>query len=150
MEIKTKTEKETKRVGKKLAENILNKKKDKKVVVALRGNLGAGKTVFTKGFAEKFDVLEITSPTFVIMKSYEVNKGNFNRLFHIDCYRLEKKSDLKEINFEDILETEGNIIIVEWPDKLTNLPEDIVSVEFDILPENKRKIRIFGNSGLNK
>ncbi len=149
MKIKTQKEKETKKLAKKIAKS-LTPQEEKATVLALSGELGSGKTTFTKGFAEEFGIKEITSPTFVIMKKYQLKNKEFNRLYHIDCYRIEEKTDLKEIKFEEILKSPRNLILIEWPERLINLPEGNLMLNFEVVGENERVIKTHDLPGLKK
>jgi tRNA threonylcarbamoyladenosine biosynthesis protein TsaE len=139
MKIKTQSEKETKKVGKKIAEKI---KKSKERVLALDGDLGAGKTTFTKGFAKEFGIEEITSPTFVIMKKYKLKNKEFDYLFHIDCYRLKNKDQLKQLNFKEIVKNKRNIILIEWPEKIEGALKNEISINFKFISKKEREIKI--------
>lgn len=101
-------------------------------VVALSGDLGAGKTTFVKGVARALGILEhVTSPTFVIMKIYEVQGRQFKRLVHMDAYRLKGKQHLKVLGWEDLLKDPGNLIMIEWPEKIADaIPAGAVSIAF--------------------
>ena len=85
-------------------------------VIALNGDLGAGKTHFVKGFAQALDVAKekVSSPTFSLMQIYEGKKT----VVHLDLYRLENISQLYELGFEDYC-NESTIIIMEWADKFS-------------------------------
>jgi tRNA threonylcarbamoyladenosine biosynthesis protein TsaE len=100
---------------------------DSAVVVGLSGHLGAGKTAFVKAVAKELGVKEeVTSPTFVLMKIYEVgprHRGGLQiswprRLIHIDAYRLERKEELEALGFEKLVSDPGNLIMVEWPENV--------------------------------
>lgn len=92
---------------------------DEALVVGLSGHLGAGKTAFVKAVASKLGVKEeITSPTFVIMKIYEIKNPNWQRLIHIDAYRLEKREELEVLQWEKLIADKHNLIIIEWPEKV--------------------------------
>lgn len=114
--------------AKKLAERFAENLKYRPVVFALQGDMGAGKTHFTKGIAEYFGVEEaIQSPTFIISREYKLKDKN--TLFHIDTWRLEPSNsgiiDMKEIDFEKMIEKNPdsslyNIIAIEWVDKVTD------------------------------
>ena len=136
MKVKTKNEKETKNFAKKMAKSI-SKNNKKATVITLSGELGSGKTTFAKGFAEQFNVLEITSPTFVIMKKYNLEESEFNNFYHVDCYRLEKDSDLKEINFDEVLNNKNNIVLIEWPERVKRVPENSLNLKFEVLDEGR-------------
>lgn len=107
-------------------------------VVALFGELGAGKTVFTSGIAKELGIKKgITSPTFVLMMLYALPKAMQTRfaatqLCHIDTYRLPAMQDLIGIGVEDYLGKKDTITVVEWPDKIQNsLPSQTVFVDIE-------------------
>lgn len=97
-------------------------------VVGLSGHLGAGKTSCTKLLAKELGIPEtVTSPTFVIMKIYDIPAGaklasgagvpiSFKRLVHIDAYRLERRSELEGIDFERVSSDPHNLVVIEWPE----------------------------------
>lgn len=91
-------------------------------VAGLSGHLGAGKTAFVKAIAEGLGVKEVvTSPTFVVMKIYEVDMAEnaaFKRLIHIDAYRLERREDLEALRFEEIVADPHNLVMIEWPENV--------------------------------
>ena len=112
-------------------------------VLALKGDLGSGKTTFTKYLAEALGVVKIvTSPTFVILKRYPIlNSDKFDQLVHIDCYRLSSAADLESIGFFEFLEDERNLIVVEWPESIIPILKDkVLLLEFEYLSENERII----------
>ncbi len=110
-------------------------------VVALIGDLGAGKTVLTKGIAKGLGVKNVryvNSPTFVIIKEY---KGKLP-LYHFDLYRLNKSSVIDVENFEEYFYG-GGVAVVEWADKIRKLlPKRHIEVRLSIAGEGRRKIRI--------
>ena len=115
-------------------------------VVALIGDLGAGKTVLTKGIAKGLGVKNVryvNSPTFVIIKEY---KGKMP-LYHFDLYRLSKSSVLDAENFEEYFYGDG-VTVVEWADKIRKLlPKRHVEVRLSVAGEGKRKIVIRTHNG---
>lgn len=133
------SEKETKNLAKKLAGKI------KSGVVALTGELGAGKTTFVQGFANGLGIKEkIISPTFVLIRQHKIPKSE-NTLFHIDLYRLENLKDLKQLGLEEILFNPNNIVLIEWAGKIKSLlPKNAVWVFLEIFNQNSRKISISG------
>jgi len=115
------------------------------MLVTLSGELGAGKTAFTKAVAHALGVEEvITSPTFVLEKIYLLppNKGSltsFIRLIHIDAYRLEKGADLTALGFDELLQDAGNLILLEWPEKVADaLPVPAVQISLVANPDGSR------------
>ena len=97
------------------------KDQDEALVAGLSGHLGAGKTAFVKMMAKLLGVKEeVTSPTFVIMKIYEVKNENvrWKRLVHIDAYRLESGRELEALNYEKIVADTNNLVMIEWPENV--------------------------------
>ena len=116
-----------------IAEN-LESEKFENMVICLEGDLGSGKTVFTKGFAGALGIAEnITSPTFTIIKEYY--NGEMP-LFHMDVYRLDGKVD--GIGLEDYFKKNG-VLIIEWADTIEDyLPEERLDIKFRLVDENTR------------
>ncbi len=136
---------ETKKIGSNLADQILKNKLFKKAtVIGLEGGLGGGKTSFVQGFAKGLGIKEkILSPTFVIMKRFEIENLRFTNLYHFDCYRIEKPSELLELGFKKIIQNPKNIVVIEWADRIKKiLPQRTIRITFDFLTEKKRKIII--------
>ncbi|MBI4065943.1 tRNA (adenosine(37)-N6)-threonylcarbamoyltransferase complex ATPase subunit type 1 TsaE [Candidatus Kaiserbacteria bacterium] len=110
-------------------------------LVTLSGELGAGKTAFTKAVAHALGVEDVvTSPTFVLEKIYALPQidghvVSFKRLVHIDAYRLEKGADLAPLGFDELMKDSDNLILLEWPEKVG-----------DALPEPAVKISIIANT----
>jgi tRNA threonylcarbamoyladenosine biosynthesis protein TsaE len=95
---------------------------DKATVVGLSGHLGAGKTAFVKCAAKTLGITEtVTSPTFVIMKTYPLEKQKWQRLIHIDAYRLEKGAELGVIGFSRLVNNPANLIMIEWPEQVESV-----------------------------
>ena len=115
-------------------------------VVALRGELGAGKTHFVKGIARAFaiDPRELTSPTFALVNEYEARRDlNSFTLFHLDCYRFEKPEELLELGVEDYLYPTNAATVIEWPERIEQLlPKRRFEIEIVALSETTRQIRI--------
>lgn len=113
-------------------------------VVGLFGELGAGKTTFTKSAAEALGVEEtVNSPTFVIERIFSVPSGAFKRFIHIDAYRLVHGQDLINLGWNEIVQDPENLIFIEWPEKVLDiLPEDRIEVQFEHLNEKSRQITI--------
>lgn len=120
-----------------LAQNI-EAEKFPGMVICLDGELGSGKTIFVKGFAEALEIEEnITSPTFNIVKEY--NTGE-TPLYHMDVYRLE--NDDKSIDFNNYFNSNG-ISIIEWSELIEDiLPEERLEIKFKVIDENIRIIKL--------
>lgn len=102
-------------------------------VVALSGDLGAGKTTFTKGVATAMGVQgDVTSPTFVLMKVYPVKQNNIKTLVHIDAYRLTSGADLIALGADDYVGKKNAVTFIEWPERVQDiLPEDTIWITIE-------------------
>lgn len=88
-------------------------------IVALSGELGAGKTALTQAIGAKLGVTEsMVSPTFVLMKQYQTPAGPFLTVIHIDAYRIESEEELAPIHFEELTKQGNTLIIIEWPERI--------------------------------
>lgn len=149
MVIESQSPEETKRIGADLAKKISKKKAiQKAIVLALEGELGAGKTVFTKGFAKALGVKQkITSPTFVLMKRYSLpdrlSHVSCRYLYHIDAYRLKDHHDLEALGVRELIKDPDNILLIEWSDRVSKiLPKKYIKIHIDHIDKQTRKISI--------
>ncbi len=138
MEILSKSALETENIGKKLAKILKGTE-----IIALYGDLGAGKTAFTRGIADFFGIKDIvSSPTFSIMNEYESDKC---KIYHFDMYRVNSTEDLESTGFFDCI---GNgIVIIEWAQNIErDLPRDVIKIYINKTnnDENTRIIKIEG------
>lgn len=128
----------------KLAKQEANKLKSGHVL-ALVGELGVGKTHFVKGLALGLGIKQnINSPTFVILKKYQLpkTKGQIKYLIHIDCYRLNTGEELLDLGWQELIAQPANLVVVEWADKIKSiLPPKTRWIKFKSLNENKRQIK---------
>lgn len=121
-------------------------------VLALSGDLGAGKTTFTKALAKELGIVEhITSPTFVIQKSYSIpNNADYKKLVHIDAYRLESGADAEVLDLQNTLQEQGNLVVIEWAENIKSaLPKDALQIHFEYIDEITRRITFGGILGDN-
>lgn len=102
-------------------------------VIALVGNLGAGKTTFTQGFLKALGVKRrVISPTFLIIRPYDIKAGDYSRAFHIDCYRLNNSIELLSLGLREILKNPENIVLIEWPELIKGeLPKDTKWIQIE-------------------
>lgn len=130
------SEDETQKIGYEVAENI--KKGD---VISLTGSLGAGKTVFAKGFAKQLGIEEaIVSPTFTLVQEYD---GRM-KMYHLDLYRLSGEDEFESMGGEDFLYSDG-VTLIEWSEKIESmLPDDTIYVKITINEDLTRTIEITG------
>ncbi len=113
-------------------------------VVLLSGGLGAGKTLFTKGvlYALRYDVDEVTSPSFTLVNFYKTEKFG---VYHIDFWRLDENSDVTSaVGLEEILEDEAAVVIIEWSDRLKEIAfsNKIIRVSIAGDGDEARKIKV--------
>ena len=142
MQITTHSADETQALGQKLASRLAPGD-----VIAYFGDLGAGKTAFTRGLAQGLGITDpVTSPTYTIVNEYLSGRIP---LFHFDMYRLGSSDELFDIGWEDYL-TRGGVCAVEWSEQVSGaLPEDAVWVDIARGDnENDRIITITGGEGL--
>lgn len=91
-------------------------------VVALYGELGAGKTTLVQGIAKGLGITKrITSPTFIIVRTYRLQNHDANFFYHIDLYRLESERELQGLGIEEIISDPKNIVAIEWAEKMFGL-----------------------------
>jgi tRNA threonylcarbamoyladenosine biosynthesis protein TsaE len=137
----TKSLEETNEVSRKFVE-LLREGEQKARIIGLFGDLGSGKTTFTKGIAEVLGVEDtVTSPTFVIEKIYKLENQTFDSLIHIDAYRLNSGEELKKLGWEEISSNPKNLILIEWPERVQDiLPKEMETIEFKFIDENTREI----------
>lgn len=111
-----------------------------RAVIAMRGEMGVGKTAFTRGFLSALGGGGAKSPTYTVVNEYKAKR----RVFHFDMYRIEGEDDLYSIGYDDYLDTDGYAII-EWSENITDfLPEKRITVTIDRCDENEsdRKITV--------
>ena len=139
MEFITHSPEETEKIGEALAKSL-----QPGTILAYRGDLGAGKTAFTRGLARGLGCKEtVTSPTYTIVNEY---LGGRLPLFHFDMYRLASSDDLWDIGWEDYLDREG-VCAVEWSENVQDAMEDAITVTIEKLGETTRRITIEGGQG---
>ncbi len=131
----------------KIAENLA-KKIAYPTIITLSGDLGAGKTVFSRGFAKGLGVEEtVNSPTFPIVQEYPTPHGT---LYHMDLYRISNDEEAQAFGIEDFLNNSSAISLIEWSERLKwLLPQNIITVEISHISENSRQITLNYPTDLN-
>src|SRR3989338_1944677 len=112
---------QTKKYARTLAKSMMKQKAVKNaIVIGLIGELGSGKTTFVQGFCRALGIKnEVSSPTFVLERRYKIPaQCRMRRLVHIDAYRIEATSDIKNLGWDELFYDNKNIIIIEWADKI--------------------------------
>ena len=134
----TKSAEETRELGKRIGAFLLPND-----VLALTGDLGAGKTTLIQGIAEGLGVIDyVTSPTFIIINEY---RGRLP-LYHFDLYRLDNEGEIEDLAVEEYF-TKAGVCVIEWAEKLYSLmPQKHETIEIKVISDNEREICI--SSGL--
>ncbi len=142
MEFISKSEKDTIKLAKKFEKKLKGGE-----VVVLNGDLGAGKTTFTKALCKALKVKEnVTSPTFTLMNIY--TSGRLP-LYHFDMYRIEDESEAEELGLNDYFYSNG-VCMIEWAQNIKHiLPKNLITINIEKLGETSRKFEILGMEGLH-
>ena len=115
---------ETEEIGRKLAK-ALTKLNKKRAYIAMRGEMGVGKTVFTRGFVSHFGKANVKSPTYTIVNEYRLSGTN---VYHFDLYRISDADDLESIGYHEYVESDA-YSIVEWSERVPEyIPSDAITV----------------------
>ena len=136
------TDTETEELGRKLAE-MLTERCIKRAYIAMRGEMGVGKTVFTRGFTSHFGIKNVKSPTYTIVNEH---RGSSATIYHFDLYRIEDGDDLESIGYHDYVESSA-YCIVEWSERVPEyIPEDAITVTISRVSDDEaaRDIEIEG------
>jgi len=139
MEVKTNTPFATQKIAQDLAKNLKGGE-----VIALFGDLGAGKTVFVQGLARGLGIKRrIISPSFVFMRTYPIILGQKPLTFyHLDLYKGESMADLASLGLDEIFSPES-VVVLEWADRIKKeLPKKRINVFFETIDEKTRRISI--------
>jgi tRNA threonylcarbamoyladenosine biosynthesis protein TsaE len=125
----TKSEQDTKKLAREIASELKGGE-----ILALSGDLGAGKTTFVKGLAEYFNMAdEVSSPTFTLIQEYGIDSSKYPlfSLVHIDCYRLNNEQELLDIGIQDYFSDPDSVVVIEWAKKVKMIiPKKAIWVEF--------------------
>jgi len=141
--IETNSPGETERIASDLAKSL-----PKGSVVALYGDLGAGKTVFARGFARGLGITEpLSSPTFTIVQEYPVPGGG--NLYHLDLYRIDNSDAALAFGVDEFLNDPDARVLLEWPERIEDLlPEGTIRISIRHAGEEKREIHLPGTKGV--
>lgn len=113
-------------------------------IICLWGELAAGKTTFVQGLANSYGISRLTSPTYVLLSQYKVEKHpTIKTLYHFDLYRLERIEDLRSVNFEEIISDQNGLVLIEWPERLgDNIPKERIDIHLKFINDSQREISI--------
>ena len=138
--IVTSDENETMAAGRELAKEILGIQSDRSIIIFLEGELGAGKTTFTKGILKGFDYQELVkSPTYNLVEIHETKN---HKVFHFDLYRISEPIELEEIGIEEYLKELGSVSIFEWPkngEAVLPSPDFHVQISYKDTDQNSKR-----------
>ena len=120
----------------------LHASKENATVLALQGDLGAGKTTFVKALAKKLGVSEtVTSPTFTIFQIYDTADTEWNKLIHMDAYRIDDRDELKPLRFAELLQEPETLFCIEWAEKLGDaIPVNTIKLSFSATEDEEMRI----------
>jgi tRNA threonylcarbamoyladenosine biosynthesis protein TsaE len=144
MKIVSKNLQETEEIARDFLEKLSLASYEQATIVGLYGDLGSGKTTFTQFVAKSLGIKEnITSPTFVIQKKYDIKHNFFKKFIHIDAYRFESSKEILVLDWEGISKNPHNFIFIEWPERISEiLPNNHMKIFFKFISENEREIEI--------
>ena len=138
--IVTSNENETMAAGEELAQEILGIQSDRSIIIFLEGELGAGKTTFTKGILKGFDYQELVkSPTYNLVEIHETKN---HKVFHFDLYRISEPIELEEIGVDEYLKELGSVSIFEWPkngEAVLPSPDFHVQISYKDTDQNSKR-----------
>ena len=133
MNYRVNSDKETEQLGRNLAE-MLTKLCKKRAYIAMRGEMGVGKTVFTRGFVSHFGRANVKSPTYTIVNEYRTGGV---RIYHFDLYRISDGDDLESIGYHEYVDSDS-YCIVEWSERVPEyIPDDAITVTISRVPEDE-------------
>ena len=109
-------------------------------LIALNGDLGSGKTTFTKGVLQGLKYTgKVTSPTYTMINEYDC----LEKIIHIDCYKEKNLGIWLSLGINDYIDNQDNILIIEWPEMLDKiLPSNLISINFKHISDNQREINL--------
>ncbi|MGH7246290.1 MAG: tRNA (adenosine(37)-N6)-threonylcarbamoyltransferase complex ATPase subunit type 1 TsaE [Candidatus Levyibacteriota bacterium] len=140
-EVTTKSFEETQELGILLAKELQGGD-----VVTLSGDLGSGKTTLTQGIAKGLGIKKrISSPTFIIMRTYKLPEKNLTGasfFYHVDLYRVATENDIEGLGLLELLGNKDAIVVIEWPEKITYLPKRHLDIQCSYIDDATRRFSI--------
>lgn len=131
-------------VAKKVISALASLTNTKAKVLFLEGDLGAGKTTFTKELAEALGVPkeDVHSPTFILKKEYQAEHSFFKKLIHIDAYRFEDPKEVQVLRLHEDSKDDTSLIVIEWPSKLGGALDEDMTIAFSVIDDETREVMI--------
>jgi tRNA threonylcarbamoyladenosine biosynthesis protein TsaE len=129
-------------MARKVAETLATTRTGRAKVLFLEGDLGAGKTTFTKELASVLgvDKEEVHSPTFILKKEYRAQHPFFKKLIHVDAYRFDTPKESLVLRLHDDVKEDGALVVVEWPSKLGGFIDEDMAIAFSVLDDTTREV----------
>lgn len=137
-----KTTEDTKEFAKELLSSLNTK--EGATILAMNGDLGSGKTTLTQFIGRLLGIEDnITSPTFLIERVYELKNQKWQHLVHIDAYRLEREQELLDLGWEDVIKNPNNLVVLEWAERVASIiPEDAIHIGIKHGKVGEREIEV--------
>lgn len=131
-------------MAKKITDTLAASVSSRAKVLFLEGDLGAGKTTFTKELAAVLGIEkeDVHSPTFILKKEYKAEHPFFRKLIHVDAYRFLEPKESKVLNLAEDREDSASLIVVEWPSKLWGAIDEDMSISFSVIDDDTREVTI--------
>jgi tRNA threonylcarbamoyladenosine biosynthesis protein TsaE len=138
------TEEGLKDMAKKVVDTLAASPSPYARVLFLEGDLGAGKTTFTKELASVLGISkeDVHSPTFILKKEYPAEHSFFKKLVHIDAYRFDQPEEAKVLKLERDTSDKESLIVIEWPSKLCGAVDEDMTISFSVVDDDTREITI--------
>lgn len=131
-------------VARRVVNTLAGARTGKAKVLFLEGDLGAGKTTFTKAIASILGIPEeeVHSPTFILKKEYKGDHDHFRKLVHVDAYRFDTPEEAKILKLHDDHNEEGTLLVIEWPEKLGGSLDEDMSITLSVIDDTTREMVI--------
>jgi tRNA threonylcarbamoyladenosine biosynthesis protein TsaE len=138
------TENDLADIAKKVVDTLSSSYSTQAKVLFLEGDLGAGKTTFTKELAAVLGIIkeDVHSPTFILKKEYKGEHDYFKKLIHIDAYRFESPDEVKVLKLDNDLSKHDTLIVIEWPSKLSGAINEDMTIAFAVVDDDTREVTI--------
>lgn len=138
------TENDLSDIAKKVIDTLASSSTASAKVLFLEGDLGAGKTTFTKALASVLgiDKEDVHSPTFILKKEYQTSHDVFKKLIHIDAYRFDSPEEEKVLKLAHDVAQQDSIIVIEWPSKLSGAINEDMTIAFTVIDDDTREVMI--------
>lgn len=136
------TEKDLQDMARRIVGTLSDTSSSKTKVLFLEGDLGAGKTTFTKELASVLGVTkeDVHSPTFILKKEYKTTHPHFKKLIHIDAYRFDDPQEAKVLKLDKDTGEEGSLMVIEWPSKLGDIIDEDMTITFSVIDDDTREV----------